>query len=51
MPGGCTLGQEPAPDLSSVRVDLVVVTCCHTAQISRKPNASVSQKTFRLMVK
>lgn len=39
MPSGCThppsytLGQEPAPGLASPPVDLVIVLCCHTAQV------------------
>lgn len=51
MATGCTLVQEPAPGLASVPVDLVIVPCCHTAQILSKPNASVSQETFKIMVK
>lgn len=51
MPSACTFGQNPLPDLASVPVDLVGVPCCRTAQILSKPNASVSQRTFKLMVK
>lgn len=51
MPSGCPLGEEPAPHLARVPADLVIVPCCHTAQIFSKPNASVSLKSSKLAVK